>query len=322
MFSKILFPSLIFFLATSLTLTIACDIPILPPQHLFHIPSWQTQNFTCSAPPEVYIIKPSPNKGLGPHWYRTSSPDGRRCLEAMMSSSRTAFFSLSGEDQSLYLSLHAHVFLTEALNTEEDYLMPISRSNAFNTGDSFGLSPKVARINHSCRPNAVYFWSQQLGKRIVYAASQINKGEEILVSHIPLLRTKAERAMRLHQYGFKCECEACAAGMGDAIVSDSRRTEIRQLIESLESELSAKVGLGLVGLVEAERLVDYSAQAYRMASLSHGRIELWEEGANWALKSLEHREMADKYSPEANEMREVAASFILHPQAYMKPGSQ
>lgn len=163
-----------------------------------------------------------------------------------MSSSRTAFFSLSGEDQSLYLSLHAHVFLTEALNTEEDYLMPISRSNAFNTGDSFGLSPKVARINHSCRPNAVYFWSQQLGKRIVYAASQINKGEEILVSHIPLLRTKAERAMRLHQYGFKCECEACAAGMGDAIVSDSRRTEIRQLIESLESELSAKVGLGVV----------------------------------------------------------------------------
>lgn len=77
-----------------------------------------------------------------------------------------------------------------------------------------------------------------------------------------------------------------------------------------------------MGLVEAERLVDYSAQAYRMASLSHGRIELWEEGANWALKSLEHREMADKYSPEANEMREVAASFILHPQAYMKPGSQ
>lgn len=48
-----------------------------------------------------------------------------------------------------------------------------------------------------------------------------------------------------------------------------------------------------------------------MASLSHGRIELWEEGTNWALKSLEHREMADGYSPEANEMREVAASFLL-----------
>ena len=61
--------------------------------------------------------------------------------------------------------------------------------------------------------------------------------------------------------------------------------------------------LRLVGLVEAERLVDYYAQAYRMASLSHGRIELWEEGANWALESLEHREMADTYSPETNEMR-------------------
>ena len=72
--------------------------------------------------------------------------------------------------------------------------------------------------------------------------------------------------------------------------------------------------LRLVGLVEAERLVGYYAQAYRMASLSHGRIELWEEGANWALESLEHREMGDKYSPEASETIEVAASFTLHSQ--------
>jgi hypothetical protein len=57
--------------------------------------------------------------------------------------------------------------------------------------------------------------------------------------------------------------------------------------------------LRLVGLVEAERPVHYYAQAYRMASLSHGRIELWEEGANWALEGLEHREMADKYSPKS-----------------------
>ena len=186
MFSKILFPSLIFFLATSLALTIVCDIPILPPQHLFHIPSWQTQKFTCSAPPEVYIIKPSPNRGLGVFTARTLQPGTPimheaplvtilppqivegvgYSLEAMMSSLRTAFFSLSEEDQSLYLSLHAYVFPTEAPNTEGDYLMPTFRSNAFNTGASFGLFPKVARINHSCRPNAVYFWSQQLGNAL------------------------------------------------------------------------------------------------------------------------------------------------------------
>ena len=80
-FSKILFPSLIFFLATSLALTMACDIPILPPQHLFHIPSWQTQKFTCSAPPEVYIIKPSPNRGLGVFAARTLQPGHLSCME-------------------------------------------------------------------------------------------------------------------------------------------------------------------------------------------------------------------------------------------------
>ena len=161
-FSKILFPSLIFFLATSLALTMACDIPILPPQHLFHIPSWQTQKFTCSAPPEVYIIKPSPNRGLDVFAARTLQPGTPIMhgaplvsilppqivegvgypLEAMMSSLRTSFFSLSEEDQSLYLLLHAHIFPTEALNTEEDYLMSVFRSNAFNTRTSFGLLPK------------------------------------------------------------------------------------------------------------------------------------------------------------------------------------
>ena len=157
------------------------------------------------------------------------------------------------------------------------------------------------------------------------------------MSYIPLLKMKVERAMRLHQYGFECECEACAAGMGDAIVGDSRGTEIRQLIESLESKLSAEVGSGvvarrkaqrlangslrLVGLFEAERSVDYYVQAYRTASLSYGRIELWEEGANWTLKSLEHREIVDEYSPEANKMRgwQLASSCA---QGYMKPGSQ
>ena len=214
MFSKVLFPSLTFFLATSLALTIVCDIPI-PPQHLFHIPLWQTQNFTCFAPAEVYIVKPNLNKALGVSAARILQPDIPIMhesplvtilppeivegvgypQEAMMSSMRIAFFSLSEEDQSLYPSLHAHVFPTEALNTEEDYLMPISRSNASNTRASFGLFPKVVRTNHSCRPNAVYFWSQQLGKRIVYAASQINEGKEILVSYTPLLRTKAEMAV-------------------------------------------------------------------------------------------------------------------------------
>ncbi|OCL09201.1 SET domain-containing protein [Glonium stellatum] len=315
-------------------------------------------NVTCPTPSEVYIIKPSLNKGLGVFAARTLQPgtpiiregplvtilpppvaDGADYpREAIMSSLRNAFSSLSESDQSLYLSLYAHVFPTEQLQTDEDYLMPIFRSNSFNTGDSFGLFPKVSRINHSCRPNAAYFWNQRLGKRIVYAAREIKEGEEILVSYIPLLMTKAERAMRLNQYGFKCDCDACAASMGDTVVSDSRRAEIRRLMESLESDLSAEVGSGvvakrkaqrlvneclkLVSLVEAEQLVDYYAQAYRLASSSHARAELWEQGAYWALKSLEFREMADEFSPEAYEMRKAAASFTLSSKANLKPDSQ
>lgn len=46
--------------------------------------------------------------------------------------------------------------------------------------------------------------------------------------------------------------------MGDAIVGDSGRTEIQQLIESLESELSAEVGSGVVARRKAQRLVNGS----------------------------------------------------------------
>jgi SET domain-containing protein len=88
--------------------------------------------------------------------------------------------------------------------------MTILRSNAYNTGSShIGLFPKTARINHSCNPNAGNYWDEKAAERVIYASRDIEEGEEITVSYIPLLKPIKERQARLQQYGFTCDCSAC-----------------------------------------------------------------------------------------------------------------
>jgi hypothetical protein len=61
---------------------------------------------------------------------------------------------------------------------------------------------------------------------------------------------------------------------------------------------------------------------FKLAAVMHGRSGRWEEGAEWALKSLEIREMADENSDEAMEVRRMAANFILESKKLMGDGLQ
>ncbi|KAF2500040.1 SET domain-containing protein [Lophium mytilinum] len=335
-------------LAASIT---ACTIPSLsePWPHLHS----ETPSDTCSGPAEIYTMLPTPKKGYGLFATRRIARGTTVILEAplvviqpppltlgqgyeiskMLDSLRAEFAKLSPPNQKRYLALHAHVFPSEE---GKERLMPILRSNAFNTGTGLGLFPIVARINHSCRPNAAYFWSERLGRRVVYAGRDIEEGEEISISYIPLLKTTKEREQRLAQYGFTCECEACEASRGGDSRSDDARAEMQVMLDQLESEVLVPPGEGLmaekkeegliknslrlVDMVEEEVLVDYYAQVYKLAATTHGRSRRWEEGAGWALRSLEIREMADEHSAEAMEMRQMAPRFILESKKYMGEG--
>ncbi|PSN70819.1 SET domain-containing protein [Corynespora cassiicola Philippines] len=315
-----------------------CEPPL---PYTFEIPTWQSQNFSCIGSPEVFTVGSSPGKGLGVFATRTLEPgdvilreapvfritppefrDGiGYSLHEMGALIRKEFNLLSESAKSEVLALHAYT--NEAEKKALDGLVPIFRSNAYNTGTEIGLFPKIARINHSCRPSASYSWSEKLGKRVVYANRRIEEGEEIFVSYIPLLRTYEERQKRLDQYGFKCSCEACTHGRKE---SDRRRIDIQKAIEAFEPQMSlgvpqSKVGkkkalrnvdasLELVKLMEEEGLSDYYAKAYRIVAVSYARVENWEQAALWSVKGYGLRYMADPGSKDTREMHGLTKHMI------------
>jgi len=49
-----------------------------------------------------------------------------------------------------------------------------------------GVFPTIARLNHSCLPNAHYAWNEKLSMGTVHVTKQIKKGDEICISYIDL----------------------------------------------------------------------------------------------------------------------------------------
>ncbi|KAH9214369.1 hypothetical protein DL95DRAFT_523919 [Leptodontidium sp. 2 PMI_412] len=289
-----------------------------------------------TAPPSpLYTILPIPSKGLGliatipiprgTHIITEAplltiplpppTPGLGVSLPSLLTSLQTAFSSLPPPSQKTFLSLHNHRFPGDstAVPPNPD-LLTIFRSNAYNTGTShIGLFPLIARINHSCRPNAVNYWSERLGKRIIYAGRDIDVGEEITVSYIPLLKSTKERQQRLGQYGFVCGCEACRdEGSG------KRRGKIQDLMEVLEQKVEAnnqkkvvnerlaRRAERLVVLLKEEGLVDYLAKAYRFMALFEGRAGNLKGARVWAEKEIEELRLAGEESEEV----ERAVAFL------------
>ena len=86
-------------------------------------------------------------------------------------------------------------------------LPDILRSNFEPQPIGFGINPTLAFFNHSCNPNTIKI---QRGNRTILVASQnIGKGEEIFDNYGSLFFT-SDRAERLRDLGFSCDCQPCA----------------------------------------------------------------------------------------------------------------
>jgi len=80
-----------------------------------------------------------------------------------------------------------------------------------------GLFEIACRMNHSCKPNCVWFTTQDGKSKEVRAISTIGKGEELTVDYSgnALDATPARRDDILQTKGFLCNCERCGAGHDD-----------------------------------------------------------------------------------------------------------
>lgn len=149
------------------------------------------------------------------------------------------FTNLSKDDRDKYLSLSYHAdpnrdamlkdkllqrgFGKEGLQEMAD-VAGIMQTNAFNVDLNDGrgsrhraLFPNIARINHSCAPNAhVCFYppgeSRPQARMVVHSLRHLQPGEEILISYFSILLPRAERQTRTQKWHFKCFCPVCTGG--------------------------------------------------------------------------------------------------------------
>ncbi|KAI0446911.1 SET domain-containing protein [Xylaria telfairii] len=146
--------------------------------------------------------------------------------------------------------------------------------------------PKMAKMNHDCRPNVHYeFNGIQLTSR---AMRRISEGQELTDTYIRPLQPRVNRQHQLLKWGFSCTCTLCKATDDEVAESDSRIAVITQLIQDLtEKREKFDAGSRLVDLVQQERLDAYLGLAYTRAALSYARFGDKERTISYAKYAVE-----------------------------------
>ncbi|OAA68272.1 oxysterol-binding protein [Niveomyces insectorum RCEF 264] len=282
-------------------------------------------------------------------------------LAAMQPTVEDAFARLNPSQQDEFLSCHEVQFPGEAKEDEEDAargdaksqaadhtgprLMRILRSNAYTMQDGrIAVYPKVALINHDCRPNVVNTDRARDGRRVIVATRDIAAGEEVLTTYIPLLASTAARRARLAQYGFHCGCAACRQGdaaargsMADTAAADDdndddndeQREHMGNVLEVLEKTLEgtdtvadggpavhrarSHTAAALATYVETQGFADYYVRTSRLAVEYAFRAGDGAAAVYWARKHLEHNRLADATSQEARDA-ETLLAFVERAQ--------
>ncbi|KAH8655444.1 hypothetical protein BX600DRAFT_69010 [Xylariales sp. PMI_506] len=238
-------------------------------------------------------------------------------LKEMIPDIDAALSNLSEEEREEFWGCHEYRLPQEADSSNKNLF--IFRSNAYTLGSGqIAMFPKIARINHSCKPNAGGIWSEASDQRIIVAARDIYPGEEVTVTYIPLLRLHDERQQRLAQYGFRCSCETCI----NHEHTDMRRAEMAGLMELLQNELRQPMSrdsstvqnllpgvLSLVSMLEEEHLLEYLGTAYHLAAELHLRAHDASAAREWAVKELKVHRNADPKSLAAQQAREFMWSI-------------
>ncbi|KAJ8127172.1 hypothetical protein O1611_g6465 [Lasiodiplodia mahajangana] len=197
---------------------------------------------------------------------------------------------LSNPDKVLELSRSS----TKAIDIMEDIL----GTNAFSYtlgGDShMALYPEVARINHGCKPNAFVRFSPTSFDVKVVAFRDIEIGEEITISYIPLNHPREKRQRDLRRWGFECKCSLCAASKTEIAASDYRREKIASLQENvmkaigeLDGTTAVRAAYEILTLVKAEDIPTMVASQYEVLARLFWKAGDTETATKYAQKSLD-----------------------------------
>ena len=144
--------------------------------------------------------------------------------------------ALPKEGQRAFLSLHNN-------NPGSEPLSNIVRSNGYPLGPNSevgGVFPLVARLNHSCRPNAQHAWNEKFHQELVHVVRDVREGEELTLSyHMGGPSTKRREALKAY-FGFDCACELCSFPPAGLKLSDERLDKAEKFDEAIGNSKRVK----------------------------------------------------------------------------------
>jgi len=191
----------------------------------------------------------------------------------------TVVISLSEEKQKAFYEM-ANVYIDDKNITAG---AGIFMTNSFDMagsphGESCAMYCAIARLNHSCIPNAQQTHIPDTMEEVLIASRTIEVGDEINDCYIDLRASRNDRRDILNDlYKFDCECHACnpVSGNLDVTLDDKRRTKAYSiddiLISVAESDPDAAytLALDLIKLLESKESLQWSiryiASAYMNA---------------------------------------------------------
>ena len=158
------------------------------------------------------------------------------------------FNEMNLADQEEYMKLHnnfgdGNLFWIRMINTVENDQKKadkILKIIGIYCGNNFrnGLSIKISRLNHSCKPNAVNSSAVNSEFNEVWAIRNIKAGQEITISYkegdglFGLWTTQNRQEILLQTWRFACICEFCQESYDDE--QTTIQSEIQELIKEVE----------------------------------------------------------------------------------------
>ncbi|KAK5631124.1 hypothetical protein RRF57_006839 [Xylaria bambusicola] len=227
---------------------------------------------------------------------------------------------LAHRDEVLELSTH------DIASTHTEKVGKIFRTNSFSTGFHDGKSnfrslfTIISRINHSCRPNCVYYFDSNTFSQNVVAVRDIQPGEELSIAYIDPVLPQSERQKRLKSWGFECSCERCSVNATQVAESDGNVAEIHRLWKQLDnysasSSATPAMAERLIALYRQEGLESRIQEAYYRAAVE------W-IGLGEAEKAAQHATLCIEYGtlflgpgrPFIEKMKQLLDGPTDHPQ--------
>ena len=162
-----------------------------------------------------------------------------------------------------------------------------------------GLFPNIARINHSCLPNA--FWIYEDNIMTVRALFDIKKGQEITSCYLkPLKYTFQQRQEILfNKYCFKCKCSHCIdENKMDEIITKyinlSTKRTISDLLDSISILDTNFNGYPILKMNLLSRIADILIDQYQQIDNNHDETKEEEKEEEIYDKCLNYIELSIK----------------------------